>query len=92
MSYGQSSVVDGLRGVALETFLKQGTVHFLWIFVTLINTDYRPESFFVCVFVSTEGLVLSSLEDSKKGNLSRLCGLNFADSLKKVTNGSCVVG
>lgn len=33
-----------------------------------------------------EGLVLSSLEDSNKGNLSRLCGLNFADSLKKNVN------
>ena len=54
MSKGQSRVVDGLRGVAfLETFLKQGTVHFLWIFVTFINTDDRPESFF-CVFLSLQ--------------------------------------
>lgn len=53
---------------------------------------WSPWKLFLCVFVSTEGLVLSSLEDSNKGNLSRLCGLNFADSLKKVTNRSCVVG
>lgn len=49
---------------------------------------WSPWKLFLCVFVSTEGLVLSSLEDSNKGNLSRLCGLNFADSLKKVTNRS----
>ena len=57
-------------------------------------SKYRlsPESFFFFFFVSTEGKVLSTLEDSKKGNLARLCGLNVTDSHKKVTNRSCLVG
>lgn len=49
--------------------------------------------FFFCFYkfsVPIEGLVLSALDDNKKGNLARLCGSTSADSHRKVI--ICVIG
>jgi len=41
--------------------------------------------------VHAEGLVLSALDDNKKENLARLCGIASAGSHKKVITCACLL-